>query len=194
MDEKYYENQRFENIKMSEETLEGYEFYDCEFINCTLEECTLEKCHFMGCKFHGCTIISLQAEYTQMKNGEFIGCNLVGIHWTEVLPVGKIADPIHKLTDCLLKYNTFINMNFMKFNFSGNIIQDSAFDECNLNESDFKGCKLNTTQFSKCDMRKADFREAAGYLIDISSNKMRGAKFSFPEVLSLLNELGIEVS
>ena len=64
-------------------------------------------------------------------------------------------------------------MNFIKFDFAENIIQESSFDECNLRESNFSRCNLISTQFSKCDIRKADFRDAIGYFIDISSNKIK---------------------
>lgn len=193
MDERYYENHKFENIKMDGELLENYEFIECEFENCIFEECVIQNCMFIGCRFSNCNIISIRAEYSQMKYSEFAKCNLIGINWHDLLPAGRIIEPVQKLTDCFLKYNSFINMSFMKFKFCGNVIQDSTFDECNIRESNFKGCRLEATQFSKCDMRKADFREAIGYLIDIYSNKMKEAKFSFPEVVNLLSGLGIKI-
>lgn len=193
MGEKYYEYRNFENIKMENERIEDYEFYDCSFRNCTFGECMLKRCSFIECKFYNCSIISLQAEFSQIKYTEFEKCNLIGISWHALLPAGNIAEPISRLKECILKYASFIDMNFRKFNFSFNTIQDSAFDECNLMESSFKGCRLEATQFSRCDIRKADFREATGYQISITTNKMKEAKFSFPEVIGLLGELNIKV-
>ena len=68
-----------------------------------------------------------------------------------------------------------------------------GFEECDLQESNFRNCRLEATQFFRCDVRKADFREAKGYVIDIPSNKLRQAKFSFPEVVSLLDSLEIKI-
>ncbi len=191
---KYYENENFENLKLESERIEDCEFYDCTFKNCTFEECTLSHSSFIECRFSNCKIISIKVEFSQIKYIEFEKCNLIGVNWHDLLPAGNIAEPISKLKECILKYNSFMHMNFKKFNFSLNTIQDSAFDECNLMESNFKSCKLESTQFTRCDMRKADFREAVGYQISISTNKMKDARFSFPEVINLLSELGIKVN
>lgn len=193
MAEKYFEFENFENIKMEQERIEDYEFNDCTFKNCTFEECTLAHCTFIECRFINCRIVSIKVAFSQIKYTEFEKCNLIGVNWHELLPAGKLADPISKLKECVLKYNSFMHMNFKKFNFSFNTIQDSSFDECNLVDSSFKECKLEATHFSRCDLQKADFREATGYQISISTNKMKSARFSFPEVVRLLNELGIKV-
>ena len=109
------------------------------------------------------------------------------------MPTGKVFEPISKLSDCFLKYAAFIKMNFIRFDFSSNSIQESAFDECNLRESNFKGCQLERTHYTNCDMRKADFRETSGYQIDLKSNNLENARFSFPQAINLLNCLGIKI-
>ncbi|WP_304341660.1 pentapeptide repeat-containing protein [Metaclostridioides mangenotii] len=68
---------------------------------------------------------------------------------------------------------------------------DTSFNY-NLIESCFNKCKLEDTEFSKCDMQRTDFRESRGYQIEIISNKMKNAKFSFPEVVNLLGGLGMK--
>lgn len=189
----YYENELIENVKLEDEIVDSAEFIDCEFKNCVFEGVTLNRCTLSGCRFVECNIISIKAQYSQIKNTEFYGCNLIGVHWNELMPTGRIIEPISKLSECFLKYATFTNMSFMCFDFSSNIIQESAFDECNLRESNFKGCRLERTQYTNCDMRKADFRETSGYQIDIKSNKLENARFSFPEAINLLNCLGIKI-
>lgn len=188
-----YENQIIENLKLENEPIEDSEFIECSFVNCVFENCSLNKCSFISCKFTKCNIISIKCKYSQLKFAEFIKCNLIGVHWLNLLPAGRIAEPIKSLSDCFLKYNTFVRMELMRFDFSGNAIQESAFEECNLKESNFKGIPLESTQFSSCDMRNADFRESIGYRIDITTNKLKGAKFSFPDVISLLNVLEIKI-
>lgn len=42
-------------------------------------------------------------------------------------------------------------------------------------------------------MQKADFREARENQIDIETNKLSSARFSFPEVISLLKSIGIRI-
>ena len=84
-------------------------------------------------------------------------------------------------------------MDIKKFDFSGNIIHDSMFDESCLKDCKFKGCDLTQTRFNICDIRSADFRESKGYLVDITNCKIKGAKFSFPEAMSLLDSLDIKI-
>ena len=67
------------------------------------------------------------------------------------------------------------------------------FDGCQLAEAKFKNCRLSGTQFTGCNLQKADFRGAAGYSIDLATNRLKAARFSFPEVVRLLDGLGIQI-
>lgn len=187
----FYDNQIIEGVKLEKERFTDTEFTECEFISCIFEECFLSRCRFNDCKFVDCNIVSLKTEDSQIRGLEFKHCNLIGIHWSEFISKGQISSPIRKMSDCYLKYNTFMDMNFRKFDFRSNVIQDSLFDECDFMDSNFKGCRLERTQYIHSNMQKADFREAREYQIDIKTNKLSGARFSFPEVISLLNGIGI---
>ncbi len=193
MEQKYYENKTFEDLNMEYEQLEDYKLNNCIFKNCNFEECVLVNCSITECKFINCKIVSPKAEFSQVKQTEFDKCNLIGINWHDLQPAGNITDSIAKLNECIIKYNSFIDINFKKFNFSFNNIQDSVFEECNLVESSFKECKLELTQFAECDLRKADFQGATGYQISLTTNKLKDAKFSYPEVINLLSELSIRI-
>lgn len=193
MEETLYECETFENLRLEQKRIQNYVFFECTFINCIFDECTLTGCSFTDCRFLHCSIISLRTEHSQMKYSEFVTCNLIGIHWKKLLPVRSIAEPVRQLKNCVLKYNSFIDMSLGKFDFSGNTIQESVFDHCKLTESCFDSCGLTATQFTRCDMRKADFRNAAGYQIELSSNQLKEARFSFPEVIHLLNGLDIKI-
>lgn len=189
----FYDNQIIEEVKLEKESFADIEFTECEFINCIFEECSLRRCKFNDCKFVDCNIVSLKAEDSQIRGLEFKHCNLIGIHWSELISKEQILSPIRKMSDCLLKYNTFMDMDFRKFDFESNVIQDSLFDECDLRDSSFKGCRLERTQYVHSSMQKADFREAREYQIDIETNKLSSARFSFPEVISLLKSIGIRI-
>lgn len=193
MQETYYEEQFFKDKKFQGVTKEYCKFTDCNFENCSFEDCKIINCAFVNCKFYNCNIVSLALRYSEVKSAIFEKCNLIGVHWNELLPAGKYLHSLDMLKDCCLKYNTFTEMNFKKFDFTSNIIQESMFEECDLQESNFRDCGLEATEIYRCDIRKADFRGARGYVIDISSNKMKQAKFSYPEVISLLNTLQIKI-
>lgn len=188
-----FESMHFEQKKFVQRTVENYEFIECDFESCSFDECTAVGCRFIDCRFNNCNIISLRSKHTELKRTEFTGCNLIGIHWNELLPAGNVAEPLRALKDCYLKYNSFINMNLRKFDFSKNVILDSVFEDCSLLESDFRNSRLESTYITRCDIRQSDFREATGYQIDITTNRMKHAKFSFPEVINLLNILEIKI-
>ena len=103
-----YENQTIENVKMIDEVLENGEFIECVFVNCTLEGCVIERSNFIGCKFVKCNLVSLKSKYSQLKYAEFDNCNLISVPWNDLLPIGKIAVPIRKISDCFLKYKCII--------------------------------------------------------------------------------------
>lgn len=193
MDERYFENQKFENLKLSGETFRDFRFLECEFNGCTFENCKLAWTRFTDCKFNRCAVISPEPEESCIQLAEFKDCSLIGVNWNSLIPKSRFSDPIASLKNCRMKYNTFSGNGFRKFDFSGNEIVDSMFNECELMESSFRSCKLEGTEFFRCDARKADFRDASGYQIDVMTNKLKGARFSFPEVINLLGGLGIRV-
>ena len=114
----------------------------------------------------------------------------MGVNWSNLLGGGYLI-PIAALHDYQMKYNHFVEINFAKFDFSGNTILASLFADCNLSESRFLECQLDRTEFFRCNLTKADFRNAAGYVVDLQTNKLKDAKFSFPEVINLLQGTGI---
>lgn len=193
MENKYFEDEVFQNLKLEDEIFEGYEFIDCEFHNCVITESKFINCYFSNCQFFNCNMMLLTTEHTEVKFGEFIKCIMVGINWDLLLPSGRFAEPIRKLENCTLRYNHFSEMAFNKFDFSGSDFSNSTFEECTMKECNFENSRLENTEYYNCDLRKADFRDATGYQIDILSCKLKGAKFSFPEAIQLLKVLEIKV-
>ena len=58
----------------------------------------------------------------------------------------------------------------------------------------FADVDLSGTLFHQADLRKANFRGAKNYSLDVRTNKVEGAKFSFPEAISLLSSFGIDLT
>jgi uncharacterized protein YjbI with pentapeptide repeats len=53
---------------------------------------------------------------------------------------------------------------------------------------------LRNSKFQNTNLANADLRTAKNYYIDPTHNKLKGARFSYPEVLSLLIPFGINVA
>ena len=189
-----YEMEEFKDIKLYSENLMDIGFRDCKFENCSFEECNLENISIIDCKFDNCVFTNLKGdEYTLIQNIDFMNSQIIGINWQDFLPNVVFMDPINKMENCCLKYNTFMDMGFKRFDFRGNDILNSLFSQCDLGEGLFEKCNLEGTEYFKSDLRKADFREAKGYDIDIMTCKLKNGKFSTPEVINLLNTLEIKI-
>ena len=191
--ERVLANRVFENRRFIDETFVEYEVSDCLFQDCVWESCTLTKCVLTGCRFVGCTIVSPQFEHSRVRQLEFDGCNLVGVRWHEAVTPGRAARPLRQVRGSLLKYNLFLDLPLVRFRFDGNAFPHTTFDGCDLRESGFVGCDLRQTQFFRSDLRRADFRSAEGYEIDLFTNKLAQARFSFPEAIRLLGSLDIRL-
>ncbi len=55
-----------------------------------------------------------------------------------------------------------------------------------LTDSDFSDSDLSGSQFHRTLLENTNFKGAYHYTIDPASNRLKKAKFSYPEVLSLL--------
>lgn len=182
-----YNNKNFDKMNLFD-----LEFEDCIFEKCKFSECNLIDCTFNDCKFVNCTFVGLQTKNVNILFAEFESCTIIGIKWHE-LQKGSISFPIGKLDKCYLKYNQFDTLNFKKFDFKKSSVVDSTFARCDLSESSFKDCDLKNTDFIECDIKKADFRGAKDYNIDLMKNITKGAKFSYPEAISLLKYFNIVI-
>lgn len=80
-----------------------------------------------------------------------------------------------------------------KFSFEGTTIELGQFSDCELQEASFKGCNLKETSFQDCQLLQANFAESYGFLIDLTQNKVRGARFSSEHGPVLLSSLGIHL-
>lgn len=193
MEDEYYECEHFKDLDFTGQTIENCKFLECVFENCIFEECVLLSCTLSECKFQNCRFRNAEIKYSSMNYGEFEECSIFGMNWDVLSAHSKFSAPIRKLEGCALKYNNFVEMDLKGLDFSGNTITDSMFAKCALEDCKFKNSVLSATEFHQCDLRKADFREAFGYQIDITSNRMKNARFSYPEVVHLLDVLEIKI-
>ena len=72
-------------------------------------------------------------------------------------------------------------------------MRETDFFKANLTGCDFENTDLQATRFQNCNLRKASFVGAKNYFVDPVDNNVRQAKFSAPEVLSLLSKFKIEI-
>lgn len=190
---KEYENERFEGVSLSGETLSDMSFTDCTFTDCNIEACRFEDCEFIDCVFVGCRLVGNKPERSSLSMAAFRDCILVSVNWLLWKPPNLIAQPFDCFEACSLRFCSFAEYNLSRFHFAGNDVTESVFSDCKMQKCDMNGCDLSGTEFIRCDMKSADLREATGYKIGIFTCELKGARFSSPEALLLLGELGIKL-
>ena len=188
----YFEEQEIKDKQYEDENFENYEFIECDFTGCQFLNVKLSNCKFKNCRFSNCVIGNSTFLYCEAKNLEFVNSVLIGVIWNDLKANGiETATIFRSMKSCTIKYNYFTNLKLVKYDFRGSQFDESYFEECKLTDSKFNGVNLHGTKFIRCDLSGADFRDALEYVIDIADNKLKNAKFSFPEVVSLLSSLNI---
>ena len=56
-----------------------------------------------------------------------------------------------------------------------------------------KQCNLLNATFDNTNLEGADLTQSTNYAIDPERNKIKGAKFSLPEIVGLLTKYGIQI-
>lgn len=130
-----------------------------------------------------------QLEGCRLQGIEFEDCKLVGVNFAACEK--KFMSLNFK--NCLIDTCNFSFLDLKNTRFLSCVLRDGYFAETNLTLSDFSKTDLKGTVFHNVNLRKADFREAFNYAINPATNQLTKAKFSSPDVLSLLSYLDIEI-
>ena len=187
----YFEEQEIKDQQYEDQSFENFEFVECNFTKCQFLNIKLTNCKFKNCKFNNCVIGNIKFLYSEAKNLELVNSVLIGIIWNDLKNNGIETAIFRSMKSCTIKYNYFTNLKLVKYDFRDSQFDESYFEECRLTDAKFNNVNLHGTKFIKCDLSGADFRNALEYEIDITDNKLKKAKFSFPEVVSLLSSLNI---
>jgi len=193
MEIKKYQGRTLSGVTVENKILKNHVFEECTIDNCSFINATLKDCKFDNCKFVNCKFISTANEGSDFKECVFEKCNLLSVDWTNLFTRNGVLPSVRKMTNCCLKYVIIKRVNFGKFDFTTNDLVECTFSDCRLTGANFKGCNLKLTEFMRCDLACSDFSSAHGYLVEITSCKLKDAKFSFPEAMNLLNGLGIKI-
>lgn len=78
--------------------------------------------------------------------------------------------------------------------FFGSKIKEVYFTNTDLTDANFTDTDLEGTLFHQCNLTKSDFTNAKNYMIDVRTNTVKKAKFSFPEAINLLKSFDITIA
>ena len=183
------EDKTFENIDYSEKKLLKSEYAYCEFKNCNFSGSNLSNSVFMDCSFKGCNFSLAVLENTGIKNIKFTGCKLIGIDFSRCSNFLFFAT----FENCQMDYCSFYQKKMKKAFFADCSLKEADFAEVDLTMAIFKNCDLMDASFVQTLLEKADFRTARNYSFDPELNKIKKAKFSYPQVGGLLTKYNIDI-
>ncbi len=178
--------QRFSGLSLVRKTIAGKEFDTCIFVGCSFVECIFDECKFLDCTFDECMISTAQLTNSSFVNVRFVGCKVIGVDWTLASVLSELS-----FDGCVLNFSTFNSLKLKKLVLKRCECKEADFIETDLTDSDFEGTDLERSRFQRANLTRANFRGAQRYDIDLQQNNVKGAKFSMPEVLSLLRVFGI---
>ena len=186
-----YSERVFKGVSQNHDELVSSEFFDCAFLRCSLVESVFRKCRFVNCVFRECDLSLMQVPDSRFTSTRFENAKVVGVNWTEAdWPQAGLGDPIGFLKSAI-SHSTFMGLSLTDMEIRDCIATDVDFREANLSRVDFTGTDLSGSLFSSTDLSEADLSRARNYQIDPGHNRLRQARFSLPEAMSLLYSLDI---
>ena len=199
-----FENCQFEQLDMANALLNSKYFSSSVFIDCNLSNCNMSESTFNDCKFINSDLSQAQLTNAKLQDITFTKCKLMGINWTALEWRERFSKrkssfkkrrpfPI-SFDNCILNYSIFIGLDLYAVSFIDSMLKEVGFEDSDLESANFKNTDLTNATFNNTILLKADLSSAKNYTISAYTNKMKGAQFSFPEVMNLVYALDIEIS
>lgn len=182
--EETIENKDFSNQSIASHIYECCTFKNCDFSNADLSECKFIETEFIGCNFSNANIT--QASFQDVKCTQ---CKMLGLQFDKC---NAFSFTIH-FDHCQLNHSSFYQMKLNRSSFLKSQLESVDFTEADLKKVMLKQCDLLNATFENTNLENSDLTASINYAIDPEINKIKGAKFSLPEVVGLLNKYSIKI-
>lgn len=163
--------------------IEGQKFSAISLIGTDLRDVKL-----IDCQFEACALSSVRIDGATLQCA-FTNCKIEGINFF----TAKRSMLRLSFTNCLIRHSSFAELKLPGIDFSGSTLTNVDFADAELSKAIFQNCTFEDSTFKNTNLTKATFVGARGYAIDPTLNRIRGAKFDVPEVISLLAPFGIVI-
>ena len=181
-----YFQETFTGLALSDETIKSITYEECVFNDCSFINVKLVNCRFVTCKFNDCTLSAVTPMDCRLVDVAFNSCKTIGIDWTKTQQFREIV-----FKNSQLNYANCRLLKIQKIKMADCEVKDADFAEADLSNGDFKNTDFEKTRFFKPTLSGADFKGARNYAIDPRSCTLKKTRFSYPEVLALLQGLDI---
>jgi fluoroquinolone resistance protein len=192
-DQREYNDQQFKGLGLTGSVIPSRTFNECTFSRCVFREAVFDACIFRECAFIDCdlTFVNLAGctfSETRFEQSRLVGINFAETTWAErrfLLPV--------RFIQCTLKNTTFIGLDMHEITMTRCLVKEGDFAEANLTGADCTHTDFSGSRFLHTNLTGADLRGASNYAIDVMNNTIKGARFSLPAAMALLDGLEIEI-
>ncbi len=184
-----YDGVVWNQTDFTEADLTGTSFSNCAFTGCDFSGLRLTSTRFEDCRFTDANFSNTVIDHTRFDSAAFARCKLVGLNF-------GLSDPLTftlSLTQCLLRYVNFSQLRWKNAVLTDCDVFDSDFGGARLDRADFTRTRFRACRFAGADLSGADFSHAAGYDLDVRTEKLAKARFTLPEALNLLGPFGVEI-
>lgn len=179
----------YDGITRAELSKDLQEFEGCTFRNCDFSNSSLIGLRFQDCGFEGCNFSNAKISGVKWSDVVFKDCKMLGLPFEECKTPGFSVE----FENCQLDFSSFFQLKLFKVSFESCKMHEVDFSECMLKNTVITGCDLYRAVFNKTNLQGADLRGSFNYTIDPESNLVKGAQFSLPAVLGLLDKYGIKI-
>ena len=139
----------------------------------------MKRCNFSNVKLYD----------TKLSEVDFIECKLAGVDFRDC---NQLLFSINILRS-KAAYCIFHGLDLSGSRLTKSELTDCIFEGARLQRADFRESDLRGADFSRANLESSDFRGALNYQINPQESRVTKAKFSYPQVLSLLKEFGVIV-
>lgn len=189
MQEIFETDQTYTGINFAETPLPKGEYDGCQFTNCEFGNANLTAVRFTDCSFTGCNLSLASLAKTAFQDIVFKDCKMLGLRFDQCSGFGLSF----RFDNCILHHSSFFGTKIKGTVFKNAQLQETDFTDADLSGAVFDNCDLARAVFENTLLLKADFRTAFHYSIDPEKVRLKGARFSLPEVIGLLDKYDIRI-
>lgn len=186
---KYIDEQTFANSNYSEKPLEIADYEYCTFKNCNFSNAVLSEIKFSECEFFDCNFSNANLANLSLQDVKFKNCKMLGLRFDVCNQFGFAAT----FEACQLDHSIFYKMKLNRSTFINSQLKGVDFSETDLKKSKLIGCNLFDATFQNTILEMADLTHSTNYSINPEENRIKGAKFSMPEIAGLLDKYQIRI-
>lgn len=189
MNQELIEQQLFTKEDYTETPLPKGEYDTCNFRNCNFAGTDLSGIRFMDCTFNGCDLSNVKVNKSSFQETIFKECKMLGFHFDTCDQLGLTV----RFENCQLDHSSFYQVKLNHTVFRNSSLKEVEFSESDLRNTVFDECDLLSARFDHTNLERANLSTAINYSINPENNRLRGAKFSMPSVVGLLDTYNIEL-